>query len=75
MPRYYTLEVKVDGKWSPQFGAYEREDVDFERRQAARDFNVRIRDTKVTTWDRCPTQKQVMELCARLDLRDQNGRP
>jgi hypothetical protein len=30
MKKYYVLAVFEDGKWSPQFGAYDKSDVQFE---------------------------------------------
>ncbi len=31
MPKYYMLAIKMDGKWSPEFGDYDRETVEQEK--------------------------------------------
>ena len=30
-PRYYTLAVRMNGEWSPEFGDFDRETVQIER--------------------------------------------
>lgn len=45
---YYTLAVREDGRWTPQFGDYDRELVEFER-QDYRDHGHKARDLKIVT--------------------------
>ena len=45
---YYTLLQRVDDHWSPQFGAYDREDVESER-DDYRDHGVKAKDLKIVT--------------------------
>lgn len=55
---YYTLFVLEDGAWRYEFGAYDRDDVEFERRDL-KDHGTQLKNTKITTWDKCPSNEQI----------------
>jgi len=70
MPSYYTLVVRIDGKWSPQFGDYDLEVVEDEKMEwddVAYDvsfFGVNPPDVKIITTSECQTHidAEVMKL-------------
>lgn len=45
---YFTLAVRIDGRWSPEFGDFDRETVEAER-QDYRDHDHKARDLKIIT--------------------------
>jgi hypothetical protein len=68
MRRYYTL-VERDGPkdaWYPQFGAYERSDVEFER-QSMRDHGTKAANINIIT--SAPGKKEVEAAIAKLNAR------
>lgn len=64
MKRYYTLAVREDGVWSPQFGDYSRATVHEEMADML-DHDVRRKDLKVIETD--DTQVSIMAAIERLN--------
>lgn len=46
--KYYTLAVREHGRWGPQFGSYDKEDVTSER-EDYRDHDYKASDLKILT--------------------------
>ena len=50
MVEYYSLAVRLDGKWASEFGAYDKTDVLTERHCVVSSYDdVRLGDTKIIT--------------------------
>ncbi|SCW76956.1 hypothetical protein SAMN02927900_04741 [Rhizobium mongolense subsp. loessense] len=63
--KYHTLVIRINGRWSPEFGAYEREDVRAEYAGYLESGEAKRKDLKViTTGD---TQAEIMAAVAKLN--------
>lgn len=69
---YYMLYTREDGVWSPQFGDTDKECVEYERDDMVYAYGMGLlghlkRDTKIVTFKRVPTERQVQAKCAELN--------
>lgn len=62
---YYSLLQREDGKWSPQFGDYDRETVESER-DDYRDHFVKAKDLKIVT-TQGHSWAAIQAVCAKLN--------
>ena len=49
MDKYYTLLIKQNGEWFPEFGSYSKLDVVAELTLNKREYNLTMDDTKIIT--------------------------
>ena len=66
MAKYHTLAVYEGGRWSPEFGDYDRETVEYERE--ALEPQYRRRDTKIITTS--DAQSDIEAAVAKLNAND-----
>lgn len=61
---YYMLFTREHGRWCPQFGDHDKECVEYERDEEVARFKDGMlgtakKDTKIVSFPRVPTRKQV----------------
>lgn len=64
MKKYYTMAVREDGKWAPQFGAYDLADVQAEKEDYLDHDTLRKDINIITTGD---TQAEINAGIAKLN--------